>query len=141
MGQPKAHVEFLGYRFWRGKTSGKIRQFIRPKSEKKFQEGIKPYTKRTNGHSLRVIIEGLKPKLQGFYGYFKHASAEALRQIDGWVRGRLRSILRKRAGLKGRGRGRDHQRWNNHYFAEQGYFSLEAAQSEEIISLRKAVTY
>lgn len=141
MGQPKAHFDFLGYRFWRGKTSGKIRRFIRPKSEKKFQEGIKPYTKRTNGHSLRVIIEGLKPKLQGFYGYFKHASAEALRQIDGWVRGRLRSILRKRAGLKGRGRGRDHQRWNNHYFTEQGYFSLEATRSEEIISLRKAVTY
>jgi hypothetical protein len=31
-------------------------------------QGIKPYMKRTNGHSLRVIIEGLKPKLQGFYG-------------------------------------------------------------------------
>jgi RNA-directed DNA polymerase len=68
MGQPKAHFDFLGYRFWRGKTSGKIRRFIRPKSEKKFQEGIKPCTKRTNGHSLRVIIERLKPKLQGFYG-------------------------------------------------------------------------
>ena len=36
MGQPKAHFDFLGYRFWRGKTSGRIRRFIRPKSLKKF---------------------------------------------------------------------------------------------------------
>jgi len=33
MGQPKAHFDFLGYRFWRGKTSGQIQRFIRPKSE------------------------------------------------------------------------------------------------------------
>jgi RNA-directed DNA polymerase len=141
MGQPKAHFDFLGYRFWRSEKDGEIRKFIRPKSVEKFQEGIKPDTKRANGHSLKVIIERLKPKLQGFYGYFKHASASALVQLDGWVRGRLRSILRKRAGLKGRGRGQDHQKWNNHYFTEQGYFSLEGAQRAEIISLRKAVTY
>ena len=24
MGQPKAHFDFLGFRFWRGKTSGSI---------------------------------------------------------------------------------------------------------------------
>ena len=140
MGQPKAHFDFLGYRFWRGKTSGQIQRFIRPKSEKKLKEAIKPLTRRANGHSLHAIMERLKPKLQGFHGYFKHAGAQALREMDGWIRGRLRSILRKRAGLKGRGRGQDHQRWSNHYFAEHGYFSLEAARSEEIISLRKAVT-
>ena len=61
----------------------------------------------------------------------------ALRGLDGWVRGRLRGILRKRAKLKGRGRGRDHQRWPNRYFAEVGLFSLENAWREEIASLRK----
>ena len=149
MGQPKAHFEFLGYRFWRGKKSGQIRRFIRPKSVKKMREAIKPLTRRTNGQSLRAIAERLKPKLQGFYGYFKHVSEGVLREVDGWIRGRLRSILRKRAGLKGRGRGRDHpfgrlralrQRWDNRYFTEHGYFSLEDARSEELISLRKAVT-
>ena len=39
MGQPKAHFDFLGYRFCRGKTSGRIKRFIRPKSVKKFREG------------------------------------------------------------------------------------------------------
>ena len=137
MGQPKAHFDFLGYRFWRGKTSGRIKRFIRPKSVQKFREAIKPLTKRKNGHSLETIAERLKPKLRGFYGYFKHASVSTLRELDGWVRGRLRGILRKRAKLKGRGRGRDHQRWPNHYFAALGFLSLESAWRAEITSLRK----
>lgn len=139
MGQPKAHFDFLGYRFWRGKTSGRIKRFIRPKSVKKFKAAIKPLTKRANGHSLGAIAERIKPKLRGFYAYFKHASMSTLRELDGWVRGRLRGILRKRARLKGRGRGRDHQRWPNHYFAALGLYSLEHAWRVEITSLRKGV--
>ena len=72
------------------------------------RQAIKPLTRRTNGQSLKAIVERLKPKLQGFYGDFKHVSEGVLREVDGWKRGRLRSILRKKAGLKGRGRGRDH---------------------------------
>ena len=58
--------------------------------------------------------------------------------MDQWIRGRLRSILRKRAGGKGRGRGRDHHRWSNDYFAKLGIFDLEGARKFEIIGLRKA---
>jgi RNA-directed DNA polymerase len=141
MGKPSAQFEFLGYQFWRSKKSGKIDRYIRVKSQKKFKEGIKPLTKRANGYSLKEIIERIKPKLQGYYGYFKNASASALRQIDGWVRGRLRSILRKRAGLKGRGRGSDQQKWSNDYFTKHGYFSLEAARAEEITSLQNAAKH
>ncbi len=141
MGQPKAHFDFLGYRFWRGKTSGSMRRFIRPKSKKKLRAAIKPFTKRANGRSLEEIAAVLRPKLQGFFNYFKHASAGALRDVDQWIRGRLRSILRKRAGGKGRGRGRDHHRWGNDYFTKLGLFDLEAARKFEIISLRQAVNY
>ena len=45
--------------------------------------------------------------------------------MDGWVRMRLRSILRKRRNGKGRGRGKDHNRWPNKFFAERGLFSLK----------------
>jgi RNA-directed DNA polymerase len=138
MGQPKAHFDFLGYRFWRGKTSGDIRRFIRPKSQKKFREALKPLTRRNNGQSLSSIALGLRPQLQSFYGYFKHAGANSLRGLDQWVRGRLRSILRRQTGGRGRGRGSDHQRWNNRYFADLGLFSLEAARELELISLRLA---
>ena len=141
MGQPKAHFDFLGYRFWRGKTSGSIRRFIRPKSKKKLREAIKPITKRTNGRSLEAIAAMLRPKLQGFYNYFKHVEAGVFNEMDGWIRGRMRSILRKRAGLKGRGRGLDHHRWPNCYFTDLGLFNLEEARELEIKSLREAVNY
>ncbi|MDP1586293.1 MAG: reverse transcriptase domain-containing protein [Prosthecobacter sp.] len=67
MGQPKASFEFLGYKFWHGKTSGRIRRFIRSKSEKKFREAIKPFTRRTSGQSMSAIAQKLKPRLEGFY--------------------------------------------------------------------------
>jgi RNA-directed DNA polymerase len=139
MGRPKAYFDFLGYRFWRSQKGGQMRRFIRPKSVQKFKASIKPLTKRANGHSLEAIAKMIKPKQVGFYGYFKHASANALEVLDGWVRGRLRGILRKRAGLRGRGRGRDHQKWPNHYFTKLGFYSLAAAQATEKKSLRKAV--
>ena len=46
---------------------------------------------------------------------------------DGSLRGRLRSILRRRIHL--RGRGRDHQRWPNLFFANTGQFSLKTAHT------------
>jgi RNA-directed DNA polymerase len=141
MGQPKAHFDFLGYRFWHGKTSGRIRRFIRPKSEKKFREAIKPFTRRTSGQSMSAIAQWLKPRLAGFYNYFKHARASALADMDRWIRVRLRSILRKRAGSRGKGRGLDHHRWPNSYFTKLGVFNLEEAQKLEIMSLRVAANF
>ena len=44
--------------------------------------------------------------------------------VDGYTRGRLRSILRKRMAKRGRGCGRDNQRWPNAYFTAMGLFSL-----------------
>jgi len=139
MGPPKAHFDFLGYRFWRSQKGGTLRRFIRPKSIQKFKASIKPLTKRANGRSLEAIAKLLRPKLAGFYGYFKHASASAMEVLDGWVRGRLRGILRKRAGLRGRGRGGDHQKWPNHYFTKLGLYSLATAQAKDKKSLREAV--
>jgi retron-type reverse transcriptase len=40
---------------------------------------------------------------------------------------RLRSILRKRTKLRGRGRGVDHQRWPNLLFENAGLYSLQTA--------------
>gem|GEM_PF-57074 len=131
MAQAGAHFDFLGYRFWRGKT-GKLRRFIRPKSRQKLRERLKPLTKRNNGNSLEAIVAKINPILRGWYEYFRHANADALGEIDGWVRGRLRSILRKRRKGRGRGRGSDHHRWGNSYFAELGLFGLKEVRAEEL---------
>jgi RNA-directed DNA polymerase len=124
--------EFLGYRFDRG------RKWPRDKSKRKLREALKPWLRRTSGVSLQVIIARINPRLRGWFGYFKHADRRGLYDVDRWVRMRLRSILRKRHGHKGRGRGDDHQRWPNHYFADLGLFSLEQAHILACQSMKMA---
>lgn len=136
MTEAGSNFDFLGYRFWRGKK-GQMKRFIRPKSRTNLRENLKPKTRRNSGESLPAIIAKINPTLRGWYGYFRHASAGALREADGWIRGRLRGILRKRCKARGRGRGRDHQRWSNSYFATLGLFCLEAAREMDLASLRK----
>ena len=135
-----SYIDFLGYRFKRSKR-GQIMRLVRPKSERKLRETIKPKTRRTNGKSMEAIVAELNRTLKGWYGYFKQAKASQLGEIDGWIRMRLRSILRKRRGRKGRGRGSDHQRWPNRYFTELGLFCLLEARNSEIASLRKGANH
>jgi RNA-directed DNA polymerase len=115
--------DFLGYHFERGM------KWPRRKSLDKLKNTIRGKTKRTNGQSLQVIIKDVNRTLVGWLEYFKHSHKTTFPSLDGWVRMRLRSILRKRSKRKGRGRGRDHQRWPNSFFAEHGLFSLVAARS------------
>jgi len=50
--------------------------------------------------------------------------------LDGWVRGRLRTILRKRHKRQGKARGKDHQKWPNAYFDELGLISLALTRAK-----------
>jgi RNA-directed DNA polymerase len=118
--------DFLGYRF-KHTRKGKLGRFPSPKSEKRFREKLRPVTRRANGHSMDEIVRRCNRVIRGWYEYFKHSSIWTLRTLDGGVRMRLRSILRKRMKRKGRGRGSDHQRWPNRYFKELGLFSMNAA--------------
>jgi len=117
----QAAFDFLGYRFDRG------RRFPRPKSMQKLKDAIRAKTKRTSGECLTKIINDLTPRLRGWFEYFKHSHRYTFSALDGWIRMRLRSILRKRMGKPGRGRGTDHHRWPNKFFAERGLYSLKAA--------------
>lgn len=121
-----AGFDFLGYHF-QSTRQGKLVRWPRKKSLAKLKEAIRAKTRRTDGRSLRCIIADVNRTVRGWFGYFKHSYRTTFAAVDGWIRGRLRSILRKRSGRRGRGRGLDHQRWSNAYFAEQGYFSLKEA--------------
>jgi RNA-directed DNA polymerase len=112
---------FLGYSF-----RGKLR-FPRAKSLQKLKDEVREKTRRTNGDSLPTTCERLRRQLQGWFTYFRHCHWSVFRDLDPWIRGRLRSLLRKRSKRRGRGRGKDHQRWCNTFFAEQGLYSLNAA--------------
>jgi RNA-directed DNA polymerase len=118
----KGGFDFLGYHFERGM------KWPRKKSLEKFKEAIRHHTHRKQGQSMAQVIAGLRPVMQGWFNYFKHSQPSTFRQLDGWVRGRLRSILRKHQGKKGRARGADHQRWPNAYFDQLGFYSLVKAR-------------
>jgi RNA-directed DNA polymerase len=114
--------EFLGYRFEGGQ------RFVRRKSRQKIRDRIREATRRTRGDSLSRIVADLNPILKGWYGYFRHAHQSAFRDLDGFVRRRLRAILRKQQKSPSHGRARnDQQRWPNHYFARMGLFSITTA--------------
>lgn len=115
---PGQGFDFLGYHFENGTRRP------RRKSLKKLKDTIRCKTGRSNGHSLGVIIEDVNRTLVGWFEYFKHSNKWTFPSIDSWVRRRIRSILRKRIGLKGISRGHDHQRWPNQFFWDHGLFSL-----------------
>jgi RNA-directed DNA polymerase len=113
--------DFLGYHFVDGT------RWPRAKSLKKFRDTIRDKTRRTQGGSLSAIIDDVNRTVRGWFEYYKHSRRFTFEFLETWVRMRLRSILRRRHGCRGRGRGADHQRWPNAFFAELGLFSLVAA--------------
>jgi RNA-directed DNA polymerase len=114
--------DFLGYRFEAGC------RFVRSKSLKAFKDKVRHRTIRSRGDSLGRIIADLNPLLRGWFGYFKHARPRLYRRLDGFIRRRLRAVLRKQERRPSMGRSEaDHRRWTNAFFADQGLFTLQAA--------------
>ena len=104
--------DFLGYRFEAGK------RWVRRKSLKAFKDKVRSKTRRTEGKSLRQVIASLNPMLKGWFGYFQHAYWTTFRPLDGFIRRRLRAMLRKQEKRPGQGRGlSDQRRWPNTFFA------------------------
>jgi len=123
--------DFLGYRF------AKHRRFPRRKSLDKIKDAIRAKTPRNSGDSLSFLVTQVNQTLRGWFLYFQHCHRATFPELDQWIRMRLRSILRKRSGRKGRGRGLDHQRWTNAYFVEQGLVSLVTAHALAVQSSRR----
>lgn len=112
---------FLGYRFKEGN------RYPREKSLKKFKEEMREKTRRTDGRSLEAIIADINQTSRGWFEYFKHSYHNVFPAVDGWLRRRLRNLLRKRQGLSGPPTRGDNRRWPNAYFAARGLFSMAAA--------------
>src|SRR5690606_24744604 len=111
VGTPDNGFDFLGYHFTsrmvkrkHGDQVIKMRKWMRwprAKSLKRMRTAIKLKTLRTNGTSIVKIVQSLNRTIRGWFGYFKHSHPSAIRAMDSYIRGRLRSILRKRRGGKG----------------------------------------
>ena len=120
--EPGKGFDFLGYRFEAGK------RLVRKKSLMTLKDKVRSRTGRSRGVSLERIIDDLNPMLRGWFGYFRHAAPGVFSFVDGFVRRRLRAVLRKQDKRPGIGRCKaDHQRWPNAFFAERGLFTLQTA--------------
>ena len=116
--------DFLGYHFERGY------RWPRQKSLDKFKAAIRAKTRKTRPGSMQQIVEETNRSIRGWMEYFKHSIDNIFPKLDEWVRGRLRTIQRKRHKGKGRARGRDHQKWPIAYFAELGLISLALTRAK-----------
>jgi RNA-directed DNA polymerase len=123
--------DFLGYHFEQGTRRP------RSKSLQRLKDTIRSKTQRTRGQSLSAIISDLNRTLIGWFEYFKHSHRSTFGPLDGWIRMRLRSILRRRRGKSGRGHGLDHFRWPNVFFAEHGLFFLTTAHASACQSAQR----
>jgi RNA-directed DNA polymerase len=114
--------EFLGYLFEAG------HRYVRKKSLMALRDRIRQKTKRTCGMSVEQIVEELNPSLIGWFGYFKHARSTTFKGVDGFVRRRLRAVLRKQTKRPGQGTAwSDKLSWSNAFFAKLGLFTMNEA--------------
>jgi len=96
----------------------------------KLKDTIRSKTGRRDPRPMGEIMQDVNRTLAGWFEYFRHSVRNVFTPLDAWVRQRLRTILRRRHKLRGRARGRDHQRWNNDYLASLGLISLALARRD-----------
>ena len=75
---------------------------ISPSAIKRFKDRVRELTTRTRGRSLRMIIGELGTYLKGWLGYFGFAETRSVfKELDSWIRRRLRSYVWKQWGRRG----------------------------------------
>ena len=90
--------KFLGFTVSRGDARIKVA----PKAIESLKTKIRELTRRTRGHRLADIVQELKTALTGWKAYFGIAEVMSpLREIDKWVRRRLRCYAWKQWGSAG----------------------------------------
>jgi group II intron reverse transcriptase/maturase len=84
-----AERKFLGYRIWG--NGEKARLHIAPKSLERFKQTVRRLTQRNRGKRLTDVLEELRRYTDGWLAYYHRASNSGdLRDLDGWIRRRLR---------------------------------------------------
>ena len=85
--------KFLGFSFSRNKEP---KRRIAPKALLRCKQKIRELTRRTRGISLEQMITELAAYLRGWKSYFGFCQTpQPLRELDKWIRHRLRSVIWK----------------------------------------------
>jgi len=106
---PAWERDFLGFSVTRGAAH---KRSIGKKAMRRFKERIREITRRNRGVSLAHVVSDLTEYVRGWIGYFGFCEARnVLRDLDSWIRRRLRCFIwkkwktfkRRRRGLMERG--------------------------------------
>ena len=89
--------QFLGFTF-----SSRLNRRISSKSIKRFKNRIRETTCRVRGRRIEVIVKELRRYLLGWQSYFNFTEVRyVLKELDSWVKRRLRCYLWKQWGRRG----------------------------------------
>ena len=89
--------EFLGFSF-----STRLNRRISEKSIKRFKAKVRETTFRTRGQRIEKIVKELRRYLLGWQAYFNVTEVRSvLKELDSWIRRRLRCYLWKQWGRRG----------------------------------------
>lgn len=87
--------KFLGYSFWFARA-GEVKRGVADKPLATFKQRVRWLTRRSGGRSMQQVVDGLRPYLLGWKAYFGLAQTPGVwRELDQWVRHRLRAIQLK----------------------------------------------
>ncbi len=85
--------KFLGFSFTR---TSRLRRRIAPQALTRFKQRVWELTDRNQGRALSEVIDRLALYLRGWRGYFGFCETPSvLRDLDSWIRHRLRSLVWK----------------------------------------------
>jgi RNA-directed DNA polymerase len=85
--------KFLGFSFTAGKEP---KRRVAPQALKRFKERVRELTRRTRGVSIERMVEELARYLRGWVEYFAFCETPSvLRDLDSWIRRRLRCVVWK----------------------------------------------
>jgi RNA-directed DNA polymerase len=89
--------QFLGFTF-----SSRLNRRISYKSIKRFKKRIRGITCRIRGRRIKVIVKELRRFMLGWQAYFNFTEVRyILKELDSWVKRRLRCYLWKQWGRRG----------------------------------------
>jgi RNA-directed DNA polymerase len=89
--------QLLGFGF-----SKTLRVRVSEKSLKRFKMRIRELTRRTRGRNIRKIIEELRRYLLGWFAYYGKSEFRSLfKELDSWIRRKLRCYHWKQWGRRG----------------------------------------
>jgi len=89
--------QFLGFTF-----SSKLNRRISVKSIKRFKNRVREITCRVRGRRIEVVVKELSQYMLGWQTYYNFTQVRhILRELDSWVKRRLRCYLWKQWGRRG----------------------------------------